>query len=61
MINYDLTKIKALAFDIDGVLSANMVPIDGIDNLESSYLSTVSFFPKDKQYLYSRRSFKHSN
>ena len=28
MINYDLTKIKALAFDIDGVLSANMVPID---------------------------------
>ncbi len=28
MINYDLTKIKALAFDIDGVLSANVVSIE---------------------------------
>ena len=25
MINYDLTKIKALAFDVDGVLSTNNV------------------------------------
>ena len=25
MINFDLTKIKALAFDIDGVLSTNIV------------------------------------
>lgn len=25
MINYDLTKIKALAFDVDGVLSGNQV------------------------------------
>lgn len=28
MINYDLTKIKALVFDIDGVLSANTIPMD---------------------------------
>lgn len=28
MINYDLTKIKALAFDVDGVLSTENVRID---------------------------------
>lgn len=28
MISYDLTKIKAFVFDVDGVLSPNMVPID---------------------------------
>lgn len=28
MTDYDLTRIKALAFDIDGVLSAAIVPID---------------------------------
>lgn len=28
MINYDLTKIKALVFDVDGVLSLNTVPMD---------------------------------
>ncbi len=28
MINYDLTKIRALFFDVDGVLSANTVPTD---------------------------------
>lgn len=28
MIPYDLTKIKAFVFDVDGVLSPNMVPID---------------------------------
>lgn len=28
MINYDLTKIKALVFDVDGVLSANTIPMD---------------------------------
>ncbi|MBR5466909.1 MAG: HAD hydrolase family protein [Bacteroidaceae bacterium] len=27
MINYDLTKIKMLAFDVDGVLSACVVPV----------------------------------
>ncbi len=27
MINYDLTKIKALCFDVDGVLSAETVPV----------------------------------
>ncbi|MFR0836711.1 MAG: 3-deoxy-D-manno-octulosonate 8-phosphate phosphatase, partial [Barnesiella sp.] len=26
-INYDLEKIKALAFDVDGVLSADSVPL----------------------------------
>jgi 3-deoxy-D-manno-octulosonate 8-phosphate phosphatase (KDO 8-P phosphatase) len=26
-INYDLTKIKAMAFDVDGVLSAGVIPI----------------------------------
>lgn len=26
-INYDLTQIKALAFDVDGVLSADMIPL----------------------------------
>ena len=32
MINYDLTKIKALCFDMDGVLSAETIPMgcDGI-------------------------------
>ncbi|WP_311588707.1 KdsC family phosphatase [Prevotella disiens] len=28
MINYDLNKIKAIVFDVDGVLSANTVPMD---------------------------------
>lgn len=28
MIPYDLTKIKAFVFDVDGVLSPNVVPID---------------------------------
>lgn len=28
MINYDLTKIKALVFDVDGVLSLNTVTMD---------------------------------
>ncbi|MDR1723892.1 MAG: HAD hydrolase family protein [Tannerella sp.] len=27
MINYDLTKIKAFVFDVDGVLSANVIPL----------------------------------
>lgn len=31
MINYDLTKIKALVFDVDGVLSANTVILIGTD------------------------------
>ena len=28
MINYDLTKIKAVAFDVDGVLSAETIGMD---------------------------------
>lgn len=31
MINYDLTRIKALAFDVDGVLSTSNVYLAGID------------------------------
>lgn len=27
-INYDLTKIKAFVFDVDGVLSCDMIPLD---------------------------------
>lgn len=27
MINYDLTRIKAIAFDVDGVLSTNTIPM----------------------------------
>lgn len=29
MINYDLTKIRGLVFDVDGVLSDNTIPMDG--------------------------------
>ena len=28
MINYDLTQIKALFFDVDGVLSAETIPTE---------------------------------
>ena len=28
MINYDLTQIKAIVFDVDGVLSAETIPMD---------------------------------
>ena len=28
MINYDLTKIKALVFDVDGVLSSGTISVD---------------------------------
>lgn len=28
MINYDLTKIKAIVFDVDGVLSTSTIPMD---------------------------------
>lgn len=29
MINFDLTKIKVIVFDVDGVLSASTIPMDG--------------------------------
>ncbi len=29
-INYDLKKIKAIAFDVDGVLSADMNPFTSV-------------------------------
>ena len=38
MIDYDLTKIKALCFDVDGVLSAETVPM----NSEGDPLRTVN-------------------
>ncbi|MDO4993158.1 MAG: 3-deoxy-D-manno-octulosonate 8-phosphate phosphatase, partial [Prevotellaceae bacterium] len=28
MINYDLSKITTVIFDVDGVLSANTIPMD---------------------------------
>ena len=28
MINYELTKIRAIIFDVDGVLSATVIPMD---------------------------------
>ena len=38
MINYDLTKIKALAFDVDGVLSTNNVYLsDDGDGLTATH------------------------
>lgn len=32
MINYDLTKIKSVIFDVDGVLSCSTIPMDGEGN-----------------------------
>ena len=37
-INYDLKKIKALVFDVDGVLSANVIPMSS----EGEPLRTVN-------------------
>lgn len=28
MINYDLTQIRAIVFDVDGVLSCSTIPMD---------------------------------
>lgn len=39
MINYDLTKIKAIAFDVDGVLSTNNVLLS---DLESQPIRTAN-------------------
>ena len=38
MINYDLRKIKALVFDVDGVLSASTVSVD----LDGEFLRTTN-------------------
>ncbi len=37
-INYDLSKIKALVFDVDGVLSANVIPM----SMEGEPMRTVN-------------------
>lgn len=37
-INYDLTQIKAMLFDVDGVLSANMIPM----SVEGEPMRTVN-------------------
>lgn len=37
-INYDLKKIKALLFDVDGVLSANVIPM----SVEGEPMRTVN-------------------
>ena len=38
MINYDLKKIKAFVFDVDGVLSSNKIPL----NLDGDPMRTVN-------------------
>ncbi|MBQ8593854.1 MAG: HAD-IIIA family hydrolase [Bacteroidaceae bacterium] len=38
MINYDLTKIRALVFDVDGVLSASTIPM----NTEGTPVRTIN-------------------
>jgi len=35
MINYDLTKIKAVIFDVDGVLSAETIPLPPVNPMDS--------------------------
>lgn len=32
MINYDLSKIRSIIFDVDGVLSNNTIPMDNLGN-----------------------------
>ena len=49
-INYDLKKIRALLFDVDGVLSANVIPM----SLEGEPMRTVniSFGTECGRYLF---------
>ena len=35
MINYDLKKIRAIIFDVDGVLSAETIPLPAINPMDS--------------------------
>jgi 3-deoxy-D-manno-octulosonate 8-phosphate phosphatase (KDO 8-P phosphatase) len=35
MINYDLKKIRAIVFDVDGVLSAETIPLPAINPMDS--------------------------
>jgi 3-deoxy-D-manno-octulosonate 8-phosphate phosphatase (KDO 8-P phosphatase) len=35
MINYDLKKIKAIVFDVDGVLSAETIPLPAVNPMDS--------------------------
>ena len=35
MINYDLKKIRAIVFDVDGVLSAETIPLPAVNPLDS--------------------------
>ena len=35
MINYDLQKIKAIVFDVDGVLSAETIPLPAVNPMDS--------------------------
>ena len=34
MINYDLKKIKAIVFDVDGVLSAETIPLPAVNPID---------------------------
>ena len=63
MINYDLKKIKAIVFDVDGVLSCSTIPIDTVGdplrtvNIKDGYVKVsntsgskiVPFGSQDKQ------------
>ena len=49
-INFDLTQIKALLFDVDGVLSANVIPM----SIEGEPMRTVNI--KDGYSLFIRAS-----
>ena len=35
MINYDLKKIRAIIFDVDGVLSAETIPLPAVNPMDS--------------------------
>ena len=47
-INYDLRKIKAVLFDVDGVLSANVIPM----SMEGEPMRTVIYEDR-AQHTYS--------
>ena len=34
MINYDLKKIRAIIFDVDGVLSAETIPLPAVNPMD---------------------------
>ena len=65
-INYDLKKIKALVFDVDGVLSDNVISMNSEGepmrtvNIKDGYARTKPDFEADTMtvYLYGKLSLK---